>query len=199
VLAINRWVEPPDASRRKARDLAREALQVTENDPGVLGNAAIVLGQFGEDIGVPMALVDRALALNPSDARCWYASGVLRLWAGQPDLAIDHVETSLRLSPRERTGTSQSRIGEAHFFRRRFDEAASSLLLSIEENPGAPVSYRFLAACYAHMGRLDEAHGIIARLRAITDEVVPSDLPYRDPEHRELFLSGLRLAAGEKT
>jgi adenylate cyclase len=68
VLAINRWVEPPDASRRKARDLAREALQVTENDPGVLGNAAIVLGQFGEDIGVPMALVDRALALNPSDA-----------------------------------------------------------------------------------------------------------------------------------
>jgi len=89
---------------------------VTENDPGVLCNAAIVLGQFGEDIGVPMALVDRALTLNPSDARCWYASGVLRLWAGQPDLAIERVETSLRLSPRERTGTSQSRIRGGPFF-----------------------------------------------------------------------------------
>jgi adenylate cyclase len=135
-LAINHWVEAPDAIRRKAVDFARRALQVTENDPGVLGNAAIVLAQFGEDIRVPMALVDRALALNPSDARCCYASGVVRLWAGEPDLAISHVETSLRLSPRERTGTPQTRIGEAHFFRRRFDEAASTLLLAIEENPG---------------------------------------------------------------
>jgi adenylate cyclase len=197
ILAINRWVEASNASRRKASDLARQALQVAANDPGVLGNAAIVLAQFGQDIGVPMALVDRALVLNPSDARCWYASGVIRLWAGEPDLAISHIEASLRLSPRERTGTSQSRIGEAHFFRRRFDQAASTLLLSTEENPGAPVAYRFLAACYAHISRLDEAREIIARLRAITAEVVPDDLPYRKSENRELLLSGLRLAAGE--
>jgi hypothetical protein len=26
---------------------------------------------------------------------------------------------------------------------------------------------------------------------------VPSVIPFRNPEHRELFLSGLRLAAGE--
>ena len=156
-------------------------------------------GGVWQDIGVPMALVDRALALNPSDARCWYASGVVRLWAGEPDLAISHIETSLRLSPRERTGTPQTRIGEAHFFKRRFDEAASTLLLSMEENLGAPVAHRFLAACYAHRGRLDEARAIIARLRAVTAEVVPGDLPYRNPEHRELLLSGLRLAAGETT
>jgi hypothetical protein len=29
--------------------------------------------------------------------------------------------------------------------------------------------------------------------------VVPSDLPFRRPEHREMFLSGLRLAAGDGT
>ena len=43
------------------------------------------------------------------------------------------------------------------------------------------------------------ASAIVARLRAITSQVVPSDLPYRNPEHRELYLSGLRLAAGEAT
>jgi len=46
------------------------------------------------------------------------------------------------------------------------------------------------------MGRLDEACAIVARLRAITPVVVPSDVPWRNPEDRELFLSGLRLAAG---
>jgi adenylate cyclase len=46
-------------------------------------------------------------------------------------------------------------------------------------------------------GRLDEARAIVARLRAITPQIVPSDLPWRNPEDRELFLSGLRLAAGE--
>ena len=29
-------------------------------------------------------LVDRALELNPSFARGWHRSGVLRLWAGEP-------------------------------------------------------------------------------------------------------------------
>ena len=90
-------------------------------------------------------------------------------------------------------------MGRAYFFKRQFDEAASKLLLAIQDNPGSPASYRFLAACYAHMGRLDEARAIVARLRAITPQVMPSDLPCRNPEDRELFLSGLRLAMGEAT
>jgi hypothetical protein len=49
------------------------------------------------------------------------------------------------------------------------------------------------------MGRLDEAREIVVRLRAITPLLVPNDLPFRNPEHRELFLSGLRLAMGEDT
>ncbi len=146
-----------------------------------------------------IGLVDRALALNPSFARGWYVSGVLRLWAGQPDLAIEHVETSLRLSPRERTGIPLTEIGAAYFFKRQFDEAVAKLLLSIQDNPGYTHSYRILAACYAHMGRLDEARAIVARLRAITSQIVPSAVELRNPEHRELYLSGLRMAAGEAT
>jgi adenylate cyclase len=88
-------------------------------------------------------------------------------------------------------------MGEAYFFKRRFEEAAAKLLLAIQDHPGFPPSYRTLAACYAHMGRLDEARAIAARLRAISPLVVQSDPPWRNPEDRELFLSGLRLAMGE--
>jgi adenylate cyclase len=158
-----------------------------------------VLAYFGENIDAMIALVDRALALNPSFARGWFRSGVLRIWAGQPDLAIEHIEISLRLSPRERMGQPLVALGQAYLFKRRFDEAAVKLLLSIQDHPGYPNSYRALAACYAHMGRLDEARAIVTRLRAVTPLVVPNDLPERNPEHRELLLSGLRLAMGETT
>jgi hypothetical protein len=57
-----------------------------------------------------------------------------------------------------------------------------------------PQPYHSLAACYAHIGRLGEAREIVARLREITVQVLPNDLPFRNPEHRELLFSGLRLA-----
>jgi adenylate cyclase len=88
-------------------------------------------------------------------------------------------------------------MGAAYFFKHRFDEAAAKLLLAIQDHPGAPNAHRFLAACYAQMGRLDEARAVVARLRAITPEVVPSDLGWRNPEDCELLLSGLRLAMDE--
>ena len=88
-------------------------------------------------------------------------------------------------------------MGHSYFFKRQFDEAAANLLLTIQEHPGYPPPYRVLAACYAHMGRLDEARAIVARLRTITHQVMPSDPPWRNPEDRELLLSGLRLAMGE--
>jgi hypothetical protein len=47
------------------------------------------------------------------------------------------------------------------------------------------------------MGRLDEAQAIVERLRAISPVVVPDASFLRNPEHRDLFLSGLRLAVGE--
>ena len=143
--------------------------------------------------------MDRALGLNPGFARGWTWSGLLSLFAGQPERAIEHAETALRLSPRARVGTTIGIIGTAHLVSRRFDEALPKLLLAIQEAPTFPVPYRWLASCYAHMGRLDESRDVVKRLRALTPVVVPSATQFRNPEHRELLLSGLRLAAGEET
>ena len=187
----------PEADSRKGIDFGRRALRVASDDPGALTDAAAVLAYFGEDIGAMIMLIDRALALNPSFARGWYSSGVLRRWAGQPEVAIEHVKAALRLSPRARVGTSLATLGSAYFVSRRFDEAVPSLLLAIQEDPNFPDPYRYLAACYAHMGRLDEARATLQRLKGITSVVMPRSTMLQHPEHRELFLSGLRLAAGE--
>jgi adenylate cyclase len=66
--------EDPDVDRVKGIDLARRALEVAGDDPGILANAALALAYFGEDIGAMITLVDRALALNPNFARGWFIS-----------------------------------------------------------------------------------------------------------------------------
>ena len=186
-----------EENRRAAIGLAREALSAAADDPGVLGRAAMVLGRFGEDLDAALALIDRALVLNPSFAYGWYWSGWLHLFAGQAELAIQHFETSMRLNPRGQRGFHLAGIGTAHFVNHRFEHALAVLRISLEEVPAFTPAYRTLAACYAHMGRLDEARSILKRLAALTPVVVPTANPFRRPEDGELFLSGLSLAAGE--
>jgi TolB-like protein/class 3 adenylate cyclase/Flp pilus assembly protein TadD len=196
-LHVNGWTKDPELTRREGVDLARRALRVASEDPGVLANAANALAYFGEDIDAAIEMVERALALNPSYAHGWERSGWLRLWAGQAELAISHFENSLRLSPHARRAGIFMAIGVGYFFAQRFEDAVAMLLRSLQEHSGWAPTYRFLAACYAHMGRLDEARETIKRLKAVTPVVMPNAMHWRNPEHRKLFLDGLRLAAGE--
>jgi TolB-like protein/class 3 adenylate cyclase len=196
-LHANDWTNDHESNRREGVDLARQALGAAADDPVVLGNAAFVLAYFGEDINATIELTDRALALNPSFARGWTIGGWLRLWAGQPEPAIKHFEMALRLSPRADRAQPFLGIGMAHFVARRFEDAKGVLLQALQEHPTWAPTRRYLASCYAHMGRLDEAREAVRQLRTITTVVVPSATRLRNPEHRELFLSGLRLAAAE--
>ncbi|MFO1087476.1 MAG: tetratricopeptide repeat protein [Reyranellaceae bacterium] len=187
--------QDPAGDARKGAAYARRALEVAGDDPVIITNAAMALAGLGEDIDAMIALVDQALALNPNFARGWHLSGVLRNWSGQSDIAITHAETALRLSPRVRVGLSSFTIGSAHFFQRRFAEAEAKLRLAIQEDASYPEPYRVLAACYAHMGRIDEAKEIVGRLRAVCDVVMPNVDIWRNPAHRELYLSGIRMVA----
>ena len=171
-----------------------------ENDPGVLADAAVGSGLFrrrhrcDDRAGRSRSRLQSELRARLARQRPSQAVG------RATDLAIEHAGRALRLSPRAEAGQTSYLIGIALFFSRRFEEAVPRLRVAIEDMPAFPTAYRYLAACYAHMGLLDEARATIARLRAITPEVMVNyPLPFRDPAHRELFLSGLRLAAGETT
>jgi tetratricopeptide (TPR) repeat protein len=99
-LLLTNRSEDRAADRLRAVDFARRALETAGDDAGIIANVAGSLASLGEDIGAMKALVDRALMLNPSYARGWKISGTIRLWGGEPDAAIEHVENALRLSPR---------------------------------------------------------------------------------------------------
>ena len=196
-LVIDGWAEDPETSRRKAIDLARQALAVARERPGHPCQRRARAGVFGEDIDAAIGLIDRSLALNPSFARGWYVSGVLRVFAGQPDLAIEHFETSLRLSPRERIGHAAARWARPISSEVSFDEARRSCSLSMRDDPvfrSLPLS-RLVLCAYGPARRS-------ARDRRTATRQYPhgraEPVPFRTQKHRELLLSGLRLAAGEE-
>jgi tetratricopeptide (TPR) repeat protein len=118
--------------------------------------------------------------------------------AGEPIVALSCFEKAARLSPLEIryhvTGT-----GVALFFQRRFAEAVPRLGTSIQLRPSYMTHYRYLAACYAHLGQLDAAREIVERARAVNPNYnfVYASRYFRRAEDRELLLSGLRLAAGQ--
>jgi adenylate cyclase len=196
-LSANGWTNDPEATRQKAISLARRAVRNASDDAGTLGRAAYALAYLGEDIEAATALIDRSLDLNPSFADGWRWSGWIRLWAGLPDVAIDHLGRSSRLNPRAPLGGTLMAMGAAHFFARRLDQARTMLLLSLQQHPNWVPTNRFLAACYGHLGQLEEARIIIKRLRTLAPEVLPKADNWRDPEQREFYLSGLRLAMSE--
>jgi tetratricopeptide (TPR) repeat protein len=169
-----------------------KALRAEIVDPKIAGHRGRIVKTTGDGL-----LVEFASVVDAVRCAADLQAGLAERNAAFPDIAIEHIGTALRLSPRARAGWSHADLGAAYFITRRFEQAVSELRLVVQEDPSLPLGYRFLAACLAHMGRLDEAREIVTRLRGVTPQVIPDVSYLRNPEHRQLYLSGLRLAAGE--
>jgi adenylate cyclase len=190
-----------ESERREGSALARRALECAGDDPNVIAWAAIALANLKENINFTKGLVTSALTRNPSSSIAWLMSGWLKLFAGDDtDRAIQDLQQSLRLDPlTTRRAAHLTGMGSAHLFQRRFEEAAAALEASLSEAPSYVTTQWLLTACYGLMGRPKDAQDLIARFDLrMADIQYDIDL-FRDPEHRELCRSGLRLAAGEAT
>lgn len=193
VLDLNSGGRHRRAVRRNGIALARRALQVS-GDPEPILTAAFTLSYFGEEPECAAAMIDQALAYNPNFARGWYMSGMARLYAGQPDPAIDAFETAIRLNPRDRLGRrNHGGIAMAHLFTGRFDEAVPRLRVIVHEFPRWATPHATLAACYAHLGHGRDAQAVARRLNAEDPKLRPHAIQFRDARHQELLTPGVNL------
>jgi TolB-like protein len=195
-LANNGWARYFASGFQVPLTLADRAYAADPDDPVVACCVAVIRGFFGRDVGACIALIDAALARTPSFAAGWQWSGFLRLFAGEPELAIAHFRQSLRLSPGydRWNGAGWVGIGMGRFFQRAFAEAASLLERAVDEVPTFASGHRFLAASYAHLGRWDAARQAIERLQRLTPQPGVQRFVFRDPEMRRLYAEGLAQA-----
>ena len=84
--------------------LARQAIELGNDDPDTLGIASIILSAFVGEHETAAAGIDRALKLNPNSALAWRAHGYLSCFRNRPGPAIKAFQHAMQLSPLDPLG-----------------------------------------------------------------------------------------------
>jgi TolB-like protein len=199
----NAWVTDHPKEIAEAERLARRAVELGKDDAVALargGHAlAYVLGEF--DSGA--AFTDQALVLNPNFAVGWMLSGLVRVYRGEPEAAIERLAHALRLSPLDPLSyVAQNAYAHAHFFAGRYEEASLWAEKVLRGQPDYQLALRVFAAANALAGRQTEAGKAVTHLRRLDPALRISNLkdryPLRRPEDLARYGEGLRMAGVPK-
>jgi TolB-like protein len=185
----------PEAAR-----LAARAVELGAEDPFVLGACGWVFAYVVGDLDRGCTLVDRALALNANLSNCWQWGGLVKLWLGEPEEALDRFERAIRLGPlNPYLWISQLGAANAHFLEGRYDEASVWAETALQNAPDHPACLRIHAASNALGGRLERARRSTERLLERNPKLRISGLreimgPYRRAVDAEKYVEALRQA-----
>ncbi len=196
---INGWMVDRPRETAEGTRLARRAVELGKDDAVALTRGGHALAHFVGDLDMSIALLDRALALDPNLAAAWFLGGFLRTERGDPDGAIDYFARAMRFSPLDpEMFRMQAGMALAHLFAKRFDAAVSWAEKAHRELPSFLMVVAIIAASHALAGRLDEARQTTGRLRQLDPAFRISSLsdwlPIRRAEDLATFADGLRQA-----
>jgi adenylate cyclase len=147
-----------------AKQHAQRALILDDTDPwSHLGTAIVETFQGRYAEAIPS--FHRAIDLNPNSAVAHgFMAGALAL-SGQADAALDAVHQAMRLSPQDHFNSFYLYFAAvAHYTAERYTEALTCLNRALRERPNHFSCRRLQAACYAGLGRLEEARTAISEV-----------------------------------
>jgi TolB-like protein/Tfp pilus assembly protein PilF len=183
----------------EAERLARLAARLGTDNATVLCVAGFVIASVAHDFDMGVAMVSRALVLNPNLVIAWFLSGWVRILNGESDEAIEHFSRAERLSPFDpfdwacHVGTAY-----AHFFAGRYGHALSVVEGCLRDMPNFRPALYIVAASSALTGATDRAKTAVARIRELDPTRCISELekhmPFRRLEQLARLMEGLRKA-----
>jgi TolB-like protein/DNA-binding winged helix-turn-helix (wHTH) protein len=157
------WAESPTLFLSRAEEMADKALSL--NDTEI--RARIVLGRihiFYRRYEQAKLEMDRAIALNPSDAQGLAGRGNVLMWLGQTDAAIEALELAQRIDP-ELNAIDRFALSLAYYLKRRYAAAIEEAEINIRKSEGAHFSRVVLAAAYAQQDRSEDAARVVSAIR----------------------------------
>jgi TolB-like protein/class 3 adenylate cyclase/Tfp pilus assembly protein PilF len=188
------WTEFSDDMLARAEELARKALLIDpENIDAhrLLSKVHNVLLQYDR----ALVEIDRALALNPSDAESHSQRGSIFLWTGHLEEAIAAFETAFVLNP-NLSASSVLDLGLAYYTARRHDDAVRFLEGETLRHPDFVFISVVLAATYGQLGRMADskrmAETVKRRLPVFDAQTFGSR--FQNRAHHDYLVEGLRKA-----
>lgn len=196
---VNGWMIDRDKETTDGLRLAQRAIELGRDDAVALTRGGHALAHFTGDLDSGIALLDRAVFLNPNLASAWFLGGFLRTWHGECESAIEHFERAMRLSPVDpERYRMQAGIAMAHLFAGRIETASQWAERSYGNLPSFLMVVALIAATRALSNRRDDARRAIEEVRKLDPALRISNitnwLPISRPEHLSIFADGLRKA-----
>ena len=193
------WVKDRQWEIIETERLARLATELGRDDALALCTAGIALEFVVGNADEGEALIQRALALNPNLAWAWFFGGWIKVWYGEPEVAIERLGRALRLSPNDpHSFGMQSAMAAAHFSAGRYADALSWAEVAVREKPNFLLPLCLMAASAALAGRQAAAEKAIARVCLIDPNLRRSNLdgffPFQRVEDFARMAEGMRLA-----
>ena len=164
----------PAKEREEALRLAnRASVLEVDGDPLVI-TARCAVHTMMNDLGTADALLDRALALDPTSAWAWERSGWLKTYLGEPELAVRHFGNAIHLAPAHSQNAHRFiGIGSAYFEAGHYEQAVRWKRQAVLEQPGTGWVNRTLAVSYARLGeRLAALDSLEALRRCVPDVTI---------------------------
>jgi AraC-like DNA-binding protein/tetratricopeptide (TPR) repeat protein len=167
------FTDAPEQERGDALSLAKRAL-------GIGGDATVytVLGNafsLANDLETADFVTQKALSLDGSSAWAWARSGLIDVWKGRSQSAIERLFIALDLAPDDPLAfNSFMGLGYAHFLHGRDVEAARWFQRAIAEHPAATWVNFALSPAYVFSGRKAEAQRCFADLQRVNPDLTIS-------------------------
>jgi adenylate cyclase len=193
---VSDWAEDPGAELDQAGRWARRALELDDSEPF----AHMALGHvmlWRRDHDGALAEFRRMLELDPNFAQGYSTTGLVLMYAGYAAEALGRFATAMRLDPHY-PGIVLHYVAQANFSLGNYGTAAKQLLERISRTPGTDSSRMMLAACYGHLGRIEDARAAWAELLKVNPGFSLDQrarvLPYKDPRDFARIAEGLAKA-----
>lgn len=178
-------------------DAARRALEI--DGSSWIAHALCAVGELWTNLNHDRALlhVDRAIELNPSAAMNYHFGGCITGFAGDPGGARKHQERLFRLDPLyPYTAVIEADLGLWHMLDLQLPEADHRLLKAHQWDPRYGRALQRQIALAGLRGEREAAMTAARKLselgQALDYDVIAASYPFRNPDHSELFLDGLR-------
>jgi adenylate cyclase len=192
------WSHDPQVLERWFA-LAQHALALDDS----LSQAYTLLGQaylWKHQHEQAVTECERAIALNPNDARSFFWLADVLNMSGRSEEALEAAEKAMRRDPRNQEGYLYE-VGFAYLLLDRHEEAITALKRVLTRFPNHVSAHARLVIAYSELGRQAEAQAEAAEVRRLSPdfslETFRRRVPYKDHARFERVLAALRRAGLE--